>query len=119
MVYITEYGRYNSTATKMVANTTKDKTLGEAIPIDLHNFILGEANIKRIKDIKAKAKELILAKYTDEQQRNILMSLDSENISNMKDYILNIRNISNEAEASSLEVEDIDWKLTNKVLNSE
>ena len=68
-------------------------------------------NENRITLIKSKAKELILAKYTEDHQRNILMSQNTEEISVMNDYILNIRRISNEAELNNLELDEIDWRI--------
>ena len=68
-----------------------------------------EIEKQRISSIKAKANELIEMVYPIYKQNNILMSQIAEDIKGMNAYILNIRNISNEAEAKGTKLEDIDW----------
>lgn len=74
-------------------------------------FNSDELNKKRIADIKSKASEIILNKYSEIQQRNILMSQNNEIISEMNLFITAIRNISNQAEADGDELFDIDWNI--------
>ena len=59
-----------------------------------------EVEAQRVASIRVKAKELIEEKYPLYKQNNILMSGIATDIANMKQYITNIRNISNEAEAN-------------------
>lgn len=68
-----------------------------------------ETEKQRISSIKAKANELIEMVYPIYKQNNILMSQIDEDIKGMNAYILNIRNISNEAEANGTLLEDIVW----------
>lgn len=72
---------------------------------------LQEIEQNRILCIKSKAKELIELKYPTYKQMNILMSSDELQIKIMNDYILAIRNISNKAEQSNLNYDDIDWNI--------
>jgi len=67
------------------------------------------ANKQRIKDIKAKAKELITEKYPLYKQNNILMSGNMDDIRAMNDYIDGIRSVSNKAEIDKIKLEDINW----------
>ena len=62
---------------------------------------------QRISQIKAKASELILAKYSIIWQLNHPRT--DVNYASDYAYIDNIRNISNEAEANGTALEDIDW----------
>lgn len=63
---------------------------------------------QRIQQIKAKAEELILARYS------IIWQLNHPRVDvqykNDYDFIDNIRRISNEAEASGTALEDINWE---------
>lgn len=68
-----------------------------------------EIQKQRISSIKAKAKELVEMAYPFYKQSNILMSQNDTDIKAMNDYILNIRNISNEAEINDTLLEDITW----------
>ena len=70
-----------------------------------------EIEKERISSIKAKANELIEMVYPIYKQNNILMSQIAEDIKGMNDYILNIRNISNEAEINGTKLEDINWEV--------
>lgn len=74
-------------------------------------FNSDELNNKRIADIKTKASEIILNKYSEIQQRNILMSQNNELISEMNLFITTIRDISNQAEADGDELSDINWNI--------
>ena len=70
-------------------------------------FTPEQLDAQRIAQIKSKASELILAKYSVIWQLNhprtdIAYEADYA-------YIDNIRRISNESEASGIAVEDIDW----------
>lgn len=93
-------------------------------PLDEYEDIIAEveANIKpisyqqlqeieqnRILCIKSKAKELIEAKYPTYKQMNILMSGDEVLIKSMNDYINKIRDISNKAEKTTLNYDEVDW----------
>lgn len=71
---------------------------------------LEEVETQRIASIKAKAKEVIEEIYPAYKQLNILMSGVSTDIYIMNEYITNIRNISNKAEANKTQLEDISWK---------
>ena len=66
---------------------------------------------QRIQEIKFKAEELILARYS------IIWQLNHPRVDTQykSDYgfIDNIRRISNEAEANGTALEDIDWEVTN------
>lgn len=66
---------------------------------------------QRIQQIKSKAEELILAKYS------IIWQLNHPRVDvqykDAYDFIDNIRRISNEAEANNTALEDINWELTN------
>ena len=97
-----------------------DEAWQEAININANCYENGEFIVKdfrtekeiekqRIPSIKAKANELIEMIYPIYKQNNILMSQISEDIKGMNAYILNIRNISNEAEANGTLLEDIVW----------
>ena len=70
-------------------------------------FTPEQLDAQRIAQIKAKASELILAKYSVIWQLNYPRT----DIAYEADYayIDNIRRISNESEASGIAVEDIDW----------
>lgn len=65
----------------------------------------------RIQQIKAKAEELILARYS------IIWQLNHPRVDiqykDAYDFIDNIRRISNEAEANGTALEDINWEVTN------
>lgn len=63
------------------------------------------------KRIKAKANKEIEEKYPNFRQRNILMSQDTSAISEMNNFIVKIRNISNSAENNGIPLEDIDWSI--------
>ena len=65
----------------------------------------------RIQQIKAKAEELILARYSIIWQLNH-PRVDIQYKSDY-DFIDNIRRISNEAEANGTALEDINWEATN------
>ena len=69
-----------------------------------------EKEVQRIASIKAKAREVIEEKYPLYKQNNILMSGVTADITNMNQYIANIRNISNEAEANRTALEGVKWK---------
>ena len=66
---------------------------------------------QRIAQIKAKANELILARYSIIWQLNHPRT----DVTYASDYayIDNIRDISNEAEANGTALEDINWEVTN------
>ena len=66
---------------------------------------------QRIQEIKSKANELILARYSIIWQLNHTR-VDIQYKSDY-DFIDNIRRISNEAEASGTALEDINWEVTN------
>ena len=71
-------------------------------------------NEQRIELIKAKAKSLILEKYSLEKQSSANLGLyGQEYLDTMKAYILNIITISNEAETDGTLLEDINWEVTN------
>lgn len=63
---------------------------------------------QRIQAIKSKAAELIRNKYPDYKQLNIIRVAGVE-LEEMTAYIDGIRAISNEAEASGIKVEDVQW----------
>ena len=63
--------------------------------------------------IKQKAGEIINSKYSDIQQRNILMSLDTESIQYMNAFISSIRFKSDEAELNNIELGKINWEINN------
>ena len=66
---------------------------------------------QRIQEIKFKAEELILARYSIIWQLNH-PRVDIQYKSDY-DFIDNIRRISNEAEANNTALEDINWEVTN------
>ena len=66
---------------------------------------------QRIQEIKYKAEELILARYSIIWQLNH-PRVDIQYKSDY-DFIDNIRRISNEAEANDTDLEDINWEITN------
>ena len=72
-------------------------------------FTLEELDTQRIDKIKAKASELILAKYSIIWQLNHPRT----DVAYASDYayIDNIRDISNEAEANGTSLEDINWEV--------
>ena len=70
-------------------------------------FTLEQLNAQRIDKIKAKASELILNKYSIIWQLNHPRT--DVTYANDYAYIDGIRNISNEAEANGIALEDIDW----------
>ena len=72
---------------------------------------LQEIEQNRIICIKSKAKELIEAKYPTYKQMNILMSNDEAQIKTMNDYISAIRDISNKAEKTTLNYDEVDWNI--------
>lgn len=92
---------------------------GEIIPEGFIEYIVGEEpedlslaiNLQleeeRISQIKAKASELILSKYSIIWQLNHPRT-DATYASDYA-YIDNIRDISNEAEANVIALEDINW----------
>lgn len=67
--------------------------------------------IQRIQEIKSKANELILARYSIIWQLNH-PRVDVQYKSDY-DFIDNIRRISNEAEANGTALEDINWEASN------
>ena len=66
---------------------------------------------QRVQEIKAKANELILTRYS------IIWQLNHPRVDvqykDAYDFIDNIRRISNEAEANGTTLEDINWEVTN------
>ena len=72
---------------------------------------LQEIEQNRIVCIRSKAKELIEAKYPTYKQMNILMSGDEVQIKSMNDYINKIRDISNKAEKTTLNYNEVDWNI--------
>ena len=72
-------------------------------------FTTEQLNAQRISQIKAKASELILAKYSIIWQLNHPRT--DVAYANDYAYIDGIRNISNEAEANGTALEDIDWNV--------
>ena len=65
----------------------------------------------RIQNIKLTAQSLILQKYPLEKQSSANLGLyGKEYLAEMKGYISNIIRISNEAELSGTNVEDIQWQ---------
>ena len=81
----------------------------EQIVYEINNPPLTEE--QRIQQIKAKANELILARYSIIWQLNH-PRVDAQYKSDY-DFIDNIRRISNEAEANGTALEDINWEVTN------
>lgn len=75
---------------------------------DLRNSL--ELELDRINNIKDKAKELIISKYPDYKQLNIIR-LGGGDLTNMSIYIDKIRKISNDAKISGIELSDINWNL--------
>ena len=74
-------------------------------------FTTEQLNAQRISQIKAKANELILARYSIIWQLNHPRT-DITYASNYE-FIDNIRRISNESEADGIALEDINWEATN------
>ena len=72
-------------------------------------FTLEQLNAQRIFQIKAKASELITAKYTIVWQLNHPRT--DVNYARDYAYIDGIRDISNEAEVNGTALEDIDWRV--------
>ena len=72
-------------------------------------FTIEQLDAQRIDKIKAKASELILAKYSIIWQLNHPRT--DVTYANDYAYIDNIRDISNEAEANGTALEDIDWRV--------
>lgn len=70
-------------------------------------FTPEQLDAQRISQIKSKASELILSKYSIVWQLNHPRT--DVNYASDYAYIDNIRNISNEAEANGTALEDIDW----------
>lgn len=70
-------------------------------------FTPEQIDAQRIAQIKSKASELILAKYSIIWQLNHPRT--DVNYASDYAYIDGIRNISNESEASGIAVEDINW----------
>ena len=70
-------------------------------------FTPEQLNAQRISQIKAKASELILAKYSIIWQLNHPRT--DVNYASDYAYIDGIRDVSNEAEANGTALEDIDW----------
>ena len=66
---------------------------------------------QRIQQIKSKANELILARYSIIWQLN--HPRDDIQYKSDYDFIDNIRRISNEAEANGTALEDINWEIAN------
>ena len=71
-------------------------------------FTEKEIEAQRIQSIKAKAAELISSKYPDYKQLNIIRTGGAE-LEVMTAYIDGTRAISNEAEKSGTQVEDVQW----------
>ena len=68
----------------------------------------------RVKSIKLTAQSLILQKYPLEKQSSANLGVYGEEyLTEMKAYITNIIRASNEAEANSTALEDINWEVTN------
>ena len=63
---------------------------------------------KRINEIKKTASKLILSKYPEFKQLNIIR-LGSDELKEMNTYIDKIREISNAAEKNKTELKDIKW----------
>lgn len=72
-----------------------------------------EIEANRIACIKGEAKNIIESKYPVYKQMNILMSGVVVDIELMNEFIARIREISNEAERTGLEYNQIDWRLNN------
>ena len=87
-----EFDEWDYTQNKWVENIEKKET-------------------QRIQEIKAKASELILARYSIIWQLNH-PRVDIQYKSDY-DFIDNIRRISNEAEANDTALEDINWEVIN------
>lgn len=71
---------------------------------------------ERIQDIKDKANKLITAKYPQWKQLNIYNKLDGYSVEDeqiMRDFINNIRFISDKAETEGTKLEDINWEILN------
>ena len=95
---------------------------GTFIPPDFTEYKVGEepnellealaidTEEQRIQSIKTKAAELIRNKYPDYKQLNIIR-VGGVELEEMTAYIDGIRAISNEAEKSGTQVEDIQWEL--------
>lgn len=108
----TTTNRWEIGSTKLTDSHIKieKNELGEVTsPAGLVAQIEADRELVRIADIKAKAGQLILAKYNRDKQSNILMSGIQVDIDTMNSFISNIRNISNEAEANGTELLDIAW----------
>lgn len=67
-----------------------------------------QKELKRIQAIKSKAGELIISKYPDYKQLNIIR-IGGADLEEMTTYIDGIRTNSNEAESTGIKVEDIVW----------
>ena len=72
-------------------------------------YLIEELDSIRIAGIKAKAQELILAAYPMYKQNNVPMSGIQADIDTMNNFMTNIRNISNEADANNTALIDIVW----------
>lgn len=66
---------------------------------------------QRVLSIKQEAGRIIEIKYPSYKQNNILMGQNTDDIKIMNDYILAIRNISNNAEQNKTLLSDINWSL--------
>lgn len=77
-------------------------------PNELIEALAIDTEEQRIQSIKEKAAELIRNKYPDYKQLNIIRTGGAE-LEVMTAYIDGIRAISNEAEKSGTQVEDIQW----------
>ena len=78
---------------------------------EIEDEIVKIKDLNRIQQIKSKANELILARYSIIWQLNhprVEIQYKSD-----YDFIDNIRRISNEAEANNIALEDINWEVTN------
>lgn len=70
-----------------------------------------EIEAERVHAIKSKASELIKSKYPIEKQSSAQLGIYGEQyLMDMKEYIARVIAISNEAEASGIQVEDILWQ---------
>ena len=67
-----------------------------------------EIDFRRVQAIKQKASELIISKYPDYKQLNIIRVGGAE-LEAMSAYIDSIRKISNKAEQDGIKVEDVQW----------
>ena len=102
-------------ATEELEDKLKEQVSKRHIPTEeeLDAKILADEE-QRIQSIQLTARSLILQKYPLEKQSSANLGLYGEEyLTEMKAYITNIIRISNEAEANSTALEDINWELTN------